>query len=275
MQHQEHSYLSKDGLKIYAQSWSVEQPKAVVCIAHGMGEHSGRYLNVVNFLNKNQYTVFALDHRGHGKSEGKRGHTPAYNSLMDDMAVFLEQADKIFPSVPKILYGHSMGGNVVLNFVLKNNPEIKAVISSSALLKLAFEPPAFQIALGKMVKSIFPAFSQNTNLDASAISRDKVVVEAYQKDPLVHGKISATFFLEMMDAAKYALDNAEKMKYPLLIFHGDADRLTASKGSEEFASKIKNNINFKLFSVSFHEIHNDINQDELFDWMKKWLDTLN
>jgi len=274
MKHQELKWTASDGIKIYGQCWlSDAKPKAVICLVHGMGEHSGRYAHVAQHLVDAGYSVIAYDHRGHGKSGGKRGHTPSYDLLLDGVSDLLKQADKIAPGSRKFIYGHSMGGNVVLNYVLRRKPEIAGVIASSPWLKLAFEPPKFEVTLGRLVNNIFPGFTQSTKLDSTAISRDKKVVEAYDNDPLVHDKISARFFVEMYAAAAWALEHASEMKLPLLIFHGTEDRLTSPEGSKQFAEKVKGNGTFKLWNGLYHETHNEPEKEDVLKSIVTWLDS--
>ncbi|MCG3167878.1 MAG: Monoacylglycerol lipase [Bacteroidia bacterium] len=274
MKHQELKWAASDGVDIYGQCWLTDnKPKAVVCLVHGMGEHSGRYAHVANYFVDAGYAVISYDHRGHGKSGGKRGHTPSYDLLLDGVSDLLKQAEKIAPGSKKFIYGHSMGGNVVLNYALRRKPEIAGVIASSPWLKLAFDPPKFEVALGRFVNNIFPGFTQSTKLDATTISRDKKEVEKYVNDPLVHDKISARFFVETYSAAAYALEHASEFKLPLLIFHGTEDRLTSPEGSQQFADKVKGNCTFRLWDGYYHETHNEPEKEEVLKYITTWLDS--
>jgi acylglycerol lipase len=272
MDHKEFNLKSSDGLTLYGQYWNVTDPKAVICLVHGMGEHSGRYAHVAEFFNKNGYSVIIYDQRGHGRSGGKRGHTPSYDQLMDDISLLLKQADSISPGVPKFLYGHSMGGNLVINYALRKKPAIKGVISSSPWLKLAFEPPAGKVKLAKIVNGIFPSLTQSSNLDVSAISRDTAVVNAYKNDHLVHDKISSNMFLSVHESGLWALEHAQEFPLPLLLFHGTADKLTSYKASEEFSKKVKGNITFKTWDGFYHEPHNEPEKQMVFGLVKEWIE---
>lgn len=275
MKHQDLKWTASDGIEIYGQCWLNDaKPKAVICIVHGMGEHSTRYAHVAEYLVDAGYSVIAYDHRGHGKSGGKRGHTPSYDLLLDGVSDLLNQAEKIVLGSKKIIYGHSMGGNVVLNYALRRKPSIAGVIASSPWLKLAFDPPKFEVALGRFVNNIFPGFTQSTKLDATAISSDKKEVEKYMNDPLVHDKISARFFVETYSAAAYALEHASEMKLPLLIFHGTEDRLTSPEGSQQFAEKVKENCTFRLWEGFYHETHNEPEKEEVLKYIVTWLNQI-
>src|SRR4051812_3340793 len=179
-------WKSNDGLEIFGQKWEPENGTVmkVICLVHGFGEHSSRYEHVAKFFTDNQYGVITYDHRGHGRSGGKKGHFPSYDEFMNDVENLLKQADQHFPNVPKILYGHSMGGNVVANFAIRRNPVVAGVVISSPFFKPAFVPPAIKIALGKLMRNLIPSFSLPSGLDPSGISRDKEVVKKYTSDPL-------------------------------------------------------------------------------------------
>lgn len=274
MKVEEFYWKTTDGLNIYGKYWAPENSiKGVVCLVHGMGEHINRYAHVGELLTENGYALIGYDHRGHGQSEGKRGHTPSYDHLLNTVDDLLGKAGEYFPEIPQVLYGHSMGGGLVLNYVVDWQPNIAGLIASSPWLRLAFEPPALQVKLGKMMNKIFPAFTQSTKLDASAISRDEAEVKKYESDPLVHDKISAKFFLDAYEHGISVLERGGDIHVPVLIYHGTADQLTSPAATKEFARTINGDVTFKLFDNSYHEIHNDLNKDELFELMIQWLDT--
>jgi alpha-beta hydrolase superfamily lysophospholipase len=271
MPHAITQWKTKDGLSLFAQSWTVESPKAVLGIIHGMGEHSSRYAHMAKAMNAAGISVVAYDHRGHGKSGGKKGHMDSIDQLLDGVDQLLGEMAKLAPGAPQFLFGHSMGGNVLLNHALRRRPNVKGIIASGAYLRLAFAPPAIQVALAKLVKGILPALGQPTNLDATAISRDAKVVDAYLKDPLVHGRITPAFFVEIDAASRYAMEHASELKLPLLIYHGSADRLTSHDASEEFARKVKGDVTWRSWSGLFHECHNEPEQNDVFRMVSDWI----
>lgn len=263
---------SHDGLKLFGCRWKVENPKGVICLVHGIGEHSGRYSHVAEFLNNAGYTLQGYDLRGHGKSEGQRGHIPAFETFMKDIDLLLESARQGSPGKPLFLYGHSLGGNQVINYLLRRQPSLAGAVATGPSLRIAFDPPAFKVALGRLMNNLVPTFSQATGLDVQALSRDAGVVQAYINDPLVHDKISARFFVDVLDAGYWALEHAAELKTPLLLMHGSQDRLTSVKASQEFASRAGTNCSLKIWDGLYHEIHNEPEKAQVFEYLQNWLD---
>ncbi len=269
----ESSWENKDGTKFYVQGWQPDrEPKAVVCLVHGHGEHIGRYAHVGQAFSKAGYVLVGYDVRGHGKTTGARGHVPSYDVLMNDIADFLAQMKVRYPGLPLFLYGHSMGGNQVLNFALRRKPELVGVIATDPWLKLAFDPPAIKVTLGRMMNNIYPAFTQASELETAALSRDPEIVRAYENDPLVHDKISARLFVGIYESGLWALDHAAEFPLPLLLMHGTADRLTSWQASQEFAERAGKNVTWRAWDGFYHEIHNEPDKAEVLKTMTTWMD---
>ena len=270
MSAESYKWKSSDGKEIYGHNWRVENPWAVILLVHGMGEHCHRYEHVAKAFNEAGYSVYSFDHRGHGRTDGKKGHTPSYSHLLDVVDDVLKRAKKENRDTPVFLYGHSMGGNVALNMALRRKPGIKGVIASSPWLKLAFEPPAFQVLLAKVVKGLLPGLTQPSMLDVNSISRDKEEVKKYSNDPLVHDRISTIFFLSAHEAGLYALGRAKEFGYPLFIFHGSDDKLTSHDASKLFAETAPN-ATWKSWKGLYHECHNEPEKDEVIKTMIDWV----
>ena len=261
-----------DGTLLRGTSWVPENTERVLLIVHGLGEHIGRYEHVADFFNTRNTAVLGTDARGHGKSDGKRGHALNYDVLMADVWRSIENARDRFPNVPIIIYGQSMGGNLVANYILrKDTKPLAAAIISSAWFKLAFEPPAFKVKLGKFMSGIYPAFTQDNELDANDLSRDPAVVKAYEEDPLVHSKISASMFFHVYEAGYWAYDNASKLNIPALVTHGSLDKLTSAEASKEFAENAGSNATFQMWEGMPHEPHNDPEKDKVLECWNSWI----
>jgi len=264
--------LSKDGTPLHGIIWTCPNPKAIVCVVHGLGEHSGRYSHVAEYFTSNDVAVFAYDQRGHGLSGGKRGHTPSYDILLDDVEELLKEARVTHNDLPIFLYGHSFGGNVVANYALiRSTNELSGIILSSPWLKLATEPPAGQVKMAKIVSKILPSLTQPNGLNVEDISTDEAAVEAYSNDPLVHNRISTKLFTEVYNAGLWAIEHADRLKNPMLVFHGTDDNITSAGGSEEFAERAGSLAEFKFWENMKHETHNDLRKEEVISHLHQWI----
>lgn len=271
MIHKEFSLITADGLNLFGQSWSPKtETLAVINLIHGIGEHSTRYAGMAEYYTQRGIAIYAIDYRGHGKSEGKRGHTPSYEHLMKDIDLLVDYSEKDNTCIKRFIYGHSLGGNLVVNYVLRRKPNITGLIASSPWLKLGFEPPKWQMKMANIVKNIFPALSQSTGFKKEDLSKNIKNIELYEKDDLVHGKITVKLFVEAYDAAQWALDNASDMPVPFLLMHGDEDKMTSLEGSKEFASK-NNKTELKIWKGFYHEIHNEENNLDVYNHVIDWV----
>ena len=256
----------------YGQYWQAKNTKAVIVLAHGMGEHSKRYSDVAKKLTDNNFSVVALDHFGHGKTAGKRGHNPGFDKILESISKTIEKAEEIFPKLPIFLYGHSMGGNVVTNYVLRKENDLKGVIATSPFLKLAFEPPTIKIFLGKLLQNIMPSITMGNELDPNLLTRDKNEVKKYIEDPLVHDKISPNYSIKFIETGEWAIENAKKLKTPMLFLHGTADKITDYKASKSFTENSEK-ATLKLYKGGYHELHNDLCKEEMLQDIISWLNS--
>jgi len=271
MIHKEFSLTTIDGLKLFGQSWQAKkQTIAVINLIHGIGEHSTRYAEMAAFYTENGIAIYAIDYRGHGKSEGKRGHTPSYEHIMQDIDLLLDYSKKDNNCKKQFIYGHSLGGNLVINYVLRRQPDITGLIASSPWLKLGFEPPKWKVKMANIVKNIFPSLSQKTGFHKEDLSKNLKNIELYEKDNLVHNKITVKLFVDAYDAAKWALSNAKNMPVPFLLMHGNEDKMTSPEGSREFASK-NEKTHLKIWEGFYHEIHNEKNNIDVYNYVIEWV----
>jgi alpha-beta hydrolase superfamily lysophospholipase len=273
MQHNEYDLQSGDGMHLYAQEWVPDEDlKGVVCLVHGLGEHSGRYAHLGEFFATNALVLNTFDLRGHGKSEGPRGHSPSLEFIFDDFSLFLEHSKDRHPNQPIFLYGHSLGGMLVLSYAIKKAPSIKAIISTSPILCPAFEPPAWKITLGRLMYRILPTLAMSNELDRNALSRDPKVVEVYNADPLVHDRISARLAIDMLDGGLWLLDNAQEVRLPTLLIHGTKDEVCSAQASQEFARKAGDICTLKSWEGLYHETHNEPEKEEVIKFTLAWID---
>jgi alpha-beta hydrolase superfamily lysophospholipase len=274
MKHYEMSWKAHDNLDIFAQAWepTVPQPRAVVCLVHGLGEHSSRYAHVAEAFGKQGFVLFGADLRGHGRSGGARGHISSVEDFMQDIDVLLAQARVRYLGLPVILYGHSLGGIQVLYYGLTRKPNVKGVIATSSGLHTALEKQHLKILMAKALGSLTPNTTVASGLDPSSISRDEKVVQAYVNDPLVHDKISLGFGKIMVGVTSWTLAHASEFPLPLLLMHGKADVLAFPSSSIEFAASLKEKCTLVLWDDAYHELHNEPEKEEVFKTMTLWMD---
>lgn len=264
---------SKDGITFHTRTWEPEgKIKAVVALIHGHGEHIGRYENVASALTSAGYVLAGYDSRGHGKSTGPRGYIPDYDALMNDIGAFISRLGEKYSGQPVFLYGHSMGGNQVINYALRRHPKIAGVIATGPWLKLAFEPSRVQVILARIMNNILRSFTQPSGLDTKGLSHDVEVVRLYDNDPLNHNKVSARLFVGMYESGLWALEHASEFSLPLLLMHGGADPITSAAASRQFAGQAGKNVTLSIWDGLYHEIHNEFEQGEVFKVMIEWLD---
>jgi len=274
MNHIEFTRQSPDKLQFYFQGWEPEASvRAVVCLVHGLGEHTGRYAHVAAALNDAGYAVLGCDLRGHGKSGGPRGHTPSYDTLMDDTGRLLDEAAERYSDKPRFLYGHSLGGNLVLNYTLKRKPQLAGVVATSPLIRTTNPAPAVKITLGKLMYKLQPGMTMANGIPLDSLAHDPEIGRTYANDPLVHNKISARLALDMLQAGEWALAHAAEFPLPLLLVHGTADELTSAAATQEFAGKVRGDCTLKLWDGFYHETHNEPEKAEVLAFMAAWIES--
>ncbi|MGE5458208.1 MAG: lysophospholipase [Methanococcaceae archaeon] len=276
MQNIEFEWKTSDGLKIFAQLWKPQgEIKAVICLVHGLGEHSSRYKKLPEKLTSQGYALRGFDQRGHGKSEGRRGYTPSYELMLENITLLLQEARKRIPNTPLFLYGHSMGGNLVINYALRKKPDIKGVIVTGPWLKLTHPPGYLLFKAAKFLNRFFPTFRTYNGIKPAELSHDKKRIGEIEEDKYLHPWIAARTFMGVHDAGCFALQHAAEFNYPILIMHGGADNVTSVEASREFAEKVKQNCTFKVWEGLYHEIHNEPRNGEIFAAALEWLNRQN
>lgn len=274
MQKIEFTWKTPKNIPIFACDWRPLEPvKAVIVLVHGIGEHIGRYEHVAQMFTDNHYAVIGADLIGHGKSGGQRGHVDSYDDFLEIIDWMLLQAKDRYPGVPQFLYGHSLGCNLVLYYTEKREPQIAGVIATSPAMEVTKVPP-IKLAVGKLMYSIYPRFKMTNSLDVTGLSRDKTVVAAYQSDPQVHPFVSARLGLDLLGSAKLIRENLDKLKIPMLLMHGESDRLVNASATREFASHLDGNTTYVEIPGGYHELHNEPNKQEVFQIWLEWIESV-
>lgn len=275
MKTQSGNFTAQDGTSIYWKGWVPDKaPKAVVHVIHGYAEHIDRYGNVVGELLPAGYAVFGTDHRGHGKSEGKRGHVKRFQEFIDDEKQFWHNIIQTkFPGIPYFVLGHSMGSLIAMNYVEQNADGIKGLILSGTGSLPGTDIPKILLTITRILSKILPAVHVKSPLPPEFISRDMDVVKAYIDDPLVYNVITPRLAYEMNRYVVIGAQNSGKIKIPVLIQLGSRD--TAFSGQKELFEMIgAKDKTFKLYEGLKHEVYNELAADraKVLADLKNWLD---
>jgi alpha-beta hydrolase superfamily lysophospholipase len=271
MEHFEQNFSTQDHLNLFMQGWETSNPKAVVYMVHGLGEHSGRYAHVAAALNDAGYTLVAFDLRGHGKSQGQRGHAPSIDHFMDDIDTFAQKVAERYPNMPRFLYGHSLGGMLAINYCICCKPTLLGAVISAPGLRSALQEQKMKVFLSKVGGLLLPTLKLKSGLDPTSLYHDAEVVKAYIDDPMVHDDISFGLARSSLDGISRAFARASEITIPLLVMHGSEDRLVFPSGSQDFCRLVKSDCTLKIWDGMYHEIHNEPEKERVIDFMVDWM----
>lgn len=273
----EEAFVPSGGrVKLFTSVHPVRSPQGVILLAHGLGEHSGRYGHVIHRLQERHLSVVRFDWRGHGRSEGKRGHAPNYRTLLDDLSLMFRRTRERFPETPIILMGHSLGGNIVANWLLRRRDEainVHGVVLSSTWFTLTKQPPALKVFIVSTLSRIFPRLMIPAGLRPKKLTRNPIAIAAYENDTLVHKKASVRLVTDAYYAGLWALEHAHEFTFPLLAVHGTADSVTNPAGTALFAERAPNST-LILYEDYVHEPHNEPEWTIVVDDIGNWISNL-
>lgn len=273
-QHETGTIIGGNGNEIYIQRWISLNPIASLVIAHGLGEHSGRYGNLINRLEGKRISIYALDHKGHGRSAGKRGHVVDFNEYVNDLSFFINGVIDENPNLPVFLLGHSMGGVISILYAFQNQEKLAGLILSSPGLVPTVDAPKYKLALASFLSKYFPSITVSNELDANYISHDREVVAAYLNDPLVHDRISTRWYTEFMKSAQECLHRASEITIPLFVFHGTDDRIVDFAGSIQLFDAASSRDKTKLLLEGlYHETMNEVEyeREKVLSAVARWI----
>ena len=239
-----------------------------VLLVHGLAEHMGRYDHVVEALTGAGFAVTAVELRGHGESEGKRGHVDRWEQYLDDVRAAAETIDG-----PVVLLGHSMGGLVALDLAIDGlSNGIEALVLSDPNVAVAIEAPAVKVMGAKVLSRLLPRLSLANELDATLICRNQPVVDKYLEDPLVYSTITPRWFTEMLLSQKRVVANATHYETPLLMLLGEGDAICDWKASAALARNWGGKAHTITYPELFHEIFNEVEGEQVIQDMLTWLE---
>ena len=271
------TFAGTEGVSLIGKCWPPKgdpgsSARAVVALVHGISEYSGRYSAVVDHLTESGFAVCAFDLRGHGRSEGRRGHIDTWSQYRGDVMAFLESVKGRYPDIPVFIYGHSLGALIVTEYVLSHPAGLEGMIVSGIPLRPTgvAKPPL--VLLARALSRIWPTFSVSLGVDGSRLSRDPDRVRAYDEDPLIHHTATARWGTETLNAIDRVKSRMAEIRLPILILHGEADKVNSVEGSRElFENVSSSDKEIHVYPGGKHEPHNDTIRGEVVSDVEKWL----
>jgi len=264
----EHAYVeSSDGTKLHLVIWSPAGAHSTVVLAHGLAEHMGRYEHIAAALTEAGFRVLGLEFRGHGDSEGKRGHVDDWAEYSQDLSAALEHAQE-----PCWILAHSMGGLVVLDWLQRSPPApILGLVLTNPLLGVRVQAPAWKLTLANLLSKLVPRLSLSNELDTNNISRDRAVVEAYEADPLVYSTLTTRWYTEMISAMNRVHASAGGLRVDLLMVTSDADQICDPQAARELAARLPSPAAEQRYPELFHEVMNEPEKQQVLDALITWM----
>ncbi|MGE5591468.1 MAG: lysophospholipase [Bacillota bacterium] len=267
------------GVDLFYRFWRPSAPRGVVVLVHGAGEHCGRFDHVARALAGRGLAVYGYDHRGLGRSGGRRGHLERFTDYIDDLSLVIAEARRLSPNLPLGLYGHSMGGAVVLAYGIQRPAGLSWVVATSPWVELAVKLPGWKKALGNWLSRVWPTLSMDAGVPPRYLAHPPEVGEAYVKDPYVTMKVSARWYTEMVSGAAGTLAVASGFTLPLLLLQAGDDRLVSANASRQFFDRAgSSDKTFRLYPGLYHELHNEPEGmqivGEIADWLEPRLETM-
>ena len=249
-----------------------------VIMVHGLGEHSGRYRAVAEQLARCGWASLIADLPGHGMSPGRRGHAPSYLGLLQDIDAMRLTMQRLYPTTPQVLLGHSMGGNLAVNYVLRQGEldasleKLAGLVLSGPMFLPTNPPNRTQIFAAWLTGFLVPWFTVRTPVDTGRLTNNPDTVKLIREDPLMHGRISIYLATQLLAQGRFALDHAASVDVPTLLMHGEDDPITSFRASESFAIRAGEQVKFVAFPSMLHEIFHETNSEVVFQTLCQWLE---
>jgi alpha-beta hydrolase superfamily lysophospholipase len=267
------AFTGVGGIRLAFRAWESDSARASLIIVHGLGEHSGRYEEFAAFMASSGISAYALDLRGHGLSQGRRGHVPSFEVFLQELDGFRREVEAL-PGFcgPLFLLGQSMGGLISLRYQEEFGGQFRGAVVCSPWLATAMEVPRWKAAAAPLLSRLLPALPLRHGLAAEDLTRDAGIVAAYRSDPLVHGVITPRAFAEVSAAMTLAVPRSERIQQPLLLMTGDADAVVDSGRAIEFARSITDgDITLRVYSGHYHELLNEIGRASIHREVRDWI----
>ena len=266
--------ISLAGRKTTLCRWPVKDRRAKLLIVHGLGEHIARYDAISKEFNAAGIEMVGFDQRGHGENPGRKGHVNSFDELLSDLDLFVEE-EKC--EVPLFMLGHSLGGLIAARYVEEHPDKLKGVVLSSGAFS-SDNISGFLKFIANFFSVLFPTVAFSNGIDVKYLSRNPKIVEDYQKDPLVHNKITARLASEIFKNTDVVFRNAKSFTTPVLFVAGSEDRVVPHEGTKKlFSSVSSKDKKMIIFDGGYHEIFCDPELSDKFrktivDWIVERLD---
>ena len=265
---------AKDNLRLYVRELRPDSPKAEVVVLHGYGDHSGRYLEIMRYLAKAGYAVHAVDYRGHGQADGRRGHVDRFSEYLDDLDVFFGKVKEKAQGRKLFGLGHSHGGLLLIDYAItRPDSGFSGVVLSDPYLKLKFAPPKYLVMLSGLLSKIIPWLSVSNELKPEMLTRDEVIQRATAADPLYNRNATPRWFVESNLAQAEVKLRAPEFRWPSLWLLGTDDPIANPQAARELydriGSKDKELVEYSGFR---HEILNEVGREKAYADLTRWLD---
>jgi alpha-beta hydrolase superfamily lysophospholipase len=272
-----HAYFQgSGGIRLHYRCWDVPTPRAVVMICHGLGEHGGRYEGLAQDFARAGLSTYALDHRGHGRSDGRKGHVRRFVRYVHDLEKFRRRiVGAVGSDVPLLFLGHSLGGLIMIRY-LQEYPAVPAhgAVLSAPLLGVAMEVRQWKERLARALYYAVPALPMSTGLDPEYLSHDPHVVEAYRRDALVHDRITPRLYGEIQSEIERAFRRVSQLRLPVLMLIPSADKLVRPDLMQRFAAELKKTspVQVRTFAGLYHEVLNETTRSSVIADVLGWIE---
>jgi alpha-beta hydrolase superfamily lysophospholipase len=271
--HTEGRFTGAGGVELYRQAWQpASAPNAAVVLVHGVGEHSGRYANVVDRLVGDGNAVYAYDQRGHGRSPGARVYIGSWDEYRTDLGTFIDLVKAEVDGAPVFVYGHSMGTLVVLEYLTQGSDGLAGMIISGVAIEPAGVGKPYQVVMARVLSRVTPKLSMDLGISAESLTRDPQALEAYLADPLVTSRATVRWGAESLGALDRVKQGMGSIDLPLLAVHGGADPLNRPEGAQELIDAVPNaDKTLHVYPDVRHEPHNDLGHEQVAADISEWV----
>jgi lysophospholipase len=271
----EGSVAGVDGLRLAYRAWEAVSPRAGIVVVHGLGEHSGRYEHFAETMASFAISTYALDQRGHGLSDGRRGHVPSFDVFLREIDRFRREVEGLAEyRLPLFLLGQSMGGLIALRYVEEHESRFRGAVLCSPWLATSMPVARRKIMAANALKRVLPALPFRSNMNAEHFSHDPDVVQAYRADPLVHDRITPRLFVEVSAAMGVVLQRSDRIREPLLFLLGGDDRLVDTDRTVRFAQSMTGaDVTVRVFPGLYHELLQEVERSRIFREIGDWIRT--